>query len=174
MKRRSWGSVVGLMAVVLAWALVGAMLRAAGEDWFRLAYSITVVVLLMTVLLARQRREPERSFWFGFAALGWGYFLIALNPLTESHSDPWATPVHVNRSLVTTDWFTLLADRIVGRAEGNLADDHYYRGGLLTVVRVEKRVYNTVCMLHLLTAYTAGLCGGAASLALRPRPGDER
>ena len=35
-----------------------------------------MVLLLLTVIIARFPRGDEKAFWFGFAVFGWGFFLL--------------------------------------------------------------------------------------------------
>lgn len=66
------------MAVALA------ALRESNEIWDASAFTLTVGVLLISVLLAVHRTERTRAFWVGFAVTGAVYLALSAIPSIES------------------------------------------------------------------------------------------
>jgi hypothetical protein len=99
-------SIAGSMGVVLFFSIGFAAFRSGSEIWFRLLYSMTVGVLLVSTLAARYCREAPSAFWFGFAIIGWVYLLLGLGlrpgPGTNAYGDVDEQAV-VNDYLITTD-----------------------------------------------------------------------
>ncbi len=65
-------SIAGALGAVLYSALVLAAIKSGSNDWFKLIYSLTFVVLLYAAIAARYRGP----FWHGFAVVGWAYFVV--------------------------------------------------------------------------------------------------
>ena len=65
-------SIAGLMALVLFLGFWFAAMRSGSDLWLRISWTLTASVLLAALILARYRG----AFWYGFAAVGWGYFLL--------------------------------------------------------------------------------------------------
>jgi hypothetical protein len=98
-------SVLGLVLIVAAFAMAFAALRSGSDIWFGTVYTFTVVLLLLTVIVARFRRGDEKAFWFGFAVFGWGFFLLGfglwMNPLASFEFEE-GEPNRLNPNLLTS------------------------------------------------------------------------
>ena len=77
-------NIASLLVVVLFVAVGFAGLREASEIWESGLFSLTLVVLLISILLAIHRTETRRAFWLGFAIFGWIYVALTLVPSIES------------------------------------------------------------------------------------------
>jgi hypothetical protein len=77
-------NIASLLEVVLLVAVSFAGLREATESWDSGLFSVTLVVLLVSILLAVHRAEIRRAYWFGFALFGWIYLGLTLVPSIES------------------------------------------------------------------------------------------
>lgn len=87
-------TIAGLLVAILFFAIVFAGLRSGSNDWCKVIYSLTFVTLVYAAIAARYRG----AFWFGFAAAGWAYFIVAFGPWIGVR--PVSEPV--NRSLITS------------------------------------------------------------------------
>src|SRR5262249_26275170 len=61
-----------------------AALRESNEIWDSGVFTLTLVILLTSVLLAIHRTEQRRAFWLGFALFGAAYLGLTLVPPIES------------------------------------------------------------------------------------------
>jgi hypothetical protein len=77
-------SIGGLMALVLVIALGLVGLKQASPVWASTFFSVSLIVLVVSVLNAIQSRERARAFWLGFAVSGWAYFLCVFGIGSES------------------------------------------------------------------------------------------
>jgi hypothetical protein len=50
-----------------------AALRESSDIWESGIFSLTLIMLLISILLAIHRTEKRRAFWLGFALFGWDY-----------------------------------------------------------------------------------------------------
>lgn len=69
-------SLACLMAFIAVLGMGLALMRAASEFAFEAAFTGTFFLLLAATIAARHRGP----FWYGFAVVGWGYFLIGAGP----------------------------------------------------------------------------------------------
>ena len=126
--------------------------------WFAAVYTFTVVLLLLTVIVARFRRGDEKAFWFGFAVFGWGFFLLGFGPwmipLAEFEE---GEPGRLNPSLLTSKVIFFLVNRL-RRKPDDLND-------------VEKITANTIGIAHLLITLCLAICGGMIGAMVRRRRG---
>ena len=108
-------SILGMVLVVAAFAMAFAALRSGSDIWFGAVYTFTVVLLLLTVIVARFRRGDEKAFWFGFAVFGWGFFLLGfglwINPLASFDFEE-GEPNRLNPNLLTSQADLLPGDSI--------------------------------------------------------------
>ena len=72
-----------LVILVLLLALGLAALRESNEIWASSTFSITLVMLSISILLAIHRANKRRAFWLGFALFGWSYLGLSLVPSIE-------------------------------------------------------------------------------------------
>ncbi len=150
-------SVMGLMAVVGLFALEFAALRAGTQLWFSVVYTVTVVFLLFAVLTARYRRGVWGAFWFGFAVFGWGYFLLAIGPWSNStYDDDHGEITHGNANLYTSRIIVTSLDLVRGDAP-------------MDYQAISQFSARTTALAHLIVTLAAGLFGGLAAVALRWR-----
>jgi hypothetical protein len=100
--RRFQCSIASVLGLVLFLAVACAALRQADELWDSAVFSLTVVVLVTSVLLAIHCSGRKRAFWLGFALFGWTYLIASLIPSVESR-------------LLTSKGLGYLDSRIPGR-----------------------------------------------------------
>jgi hypothetical protein len=81
-------SIAGLMAVVLLVAVGVAALRSASDLWAGALFTLALGVLAIAALGAVSLRGRQRASWAGFAALGWGYLLLAFGPWCDTAIRP--------------------------------------------------------------------------------------
>jgi hypothetical protein len=65
-------SLAALIGGVTVCAVLFAALQSGSNDWFKTVYSVTFLLLLYAAIAARYRGP----FWYGFAIVGWAYFLV--------------------------------------------------------------------------------------------------
>ena len=130
----------------------------AADLWFAAVYTFTVVLLLLTVIVARFRRGDEKAFWFGFAVFGWGFFLLGFGPWMIPLADfEEGEPGRLNPSLLTSKVIFFFVNRL-RRKPDDLND-------------VEKITANTLGIAHLLITLCLAICGGMIGAMVRRRRG---
>jgi hypothetical protein len=153
-------SIMGMVLVVAAFAMAFAALRSASDLWFSAVYTFTVVLLLLTVIVARFRRGDEKAFWFGFAVFGWGFFLLGfglwMNPLASFDFEE-GEPSRLNPNLLTSRAIFVVVTRLRTHADA--------------VQDIEKITWNTIGIAHLLITMVLAVCGGMIGALLRRRRG---
>jgi hypothetical protein len=151
-------SILGLLVVVAAFALAFAALRSASDLWFGAVYTFTVVLLLVTVIVARFRRGDEKAFWFGFAVFGWGFFLLGFGPwMIPLENLEEGEPGRLNPSLLTSKAIFFLVHSL--RKEPDGLND------------IEKITANTMGIAHLMITLIVAICGGLIGALVRRRRG---
>ncbi len=151
-------SILGMIVVVAAFAMAFAALRSASDLWFGAVYTFTVILLLLSVIVARFRRGDEKAFWFGFAVFGWGFFLLGFGPWMIPLSDlEEGEPGRLNPSLLTSKVIFFLVTRLRKKP-----DD---------LVDVEKITSNTIGIAHLMITMAVAICGGMIGALVRRRRG---
>ena len=93
-----------LVIVVLILGISCAAFRESNEVWDSSIFTLTLVILLTSVLLALHRTEKRRAFWSGFALFGWTYLALSLVPPIESR-------------LATTKALAYLDSKVPGRTQ---------------------------------------------------------
>jgi hypothetical protein len=94
---------IGNLLIAVVFLGVGlAALREANDTWDSMVLSSALGILLVSVLLALHRKAEKRSFWAGFALLGWGYVGLSLVPSIEPR-------------LLTTKALAYLDSKVPGR-----------------------------------------------------------
>jgi hypothetical protein len=152
-------TIVVMMGIVVAFAMAFAALRSGSDLWFSAFYTLTAFILLVAIIAARLRRGPERSFWFGFAVFGLGFYFLGLGPVL----DPIGTLVtrnnltDSNRHLLTTRFLYYLVSRI--RSDSDTND----LGGIDTITR------NTLGIAFLILTLVMAIGGGLLALVVRGR-----
>jgi hypothetical protein len=73
-----------LIILVLVLGVGFAALRESNDTWDSGVFTLTLVILLISVLLAIHRTEERRAFWLGFALFGAAYLGLTLVPPIES------------------------------------------------------------------------------------------
>jgi hypothetical protein len=76
--RRIRFNIASLLIAVLFLAVGFAALRESNDLWDSGLFSLTVVVLLGSILLAVHRSDAGWAFWVGFALFGWTYLALSL------------------------------------------------------------------------------------------------
>ena len=96
---------IGTLLIVIIFLSVGfAALRESNGIWDSGVFTLVLVILLTSVLLAIHRTKSRRAFWMGFALFGWTYLAISLVPSIESR-------------LATTKALAYLDSRVPGRPQ---------------------------------------------------------
>jgi hypothetical protein len=76
---------IGTILIIVVFLAVGiAALREANDWWEAGVFSLAVLALLLSVLLAIHRTQRKRAFWVGFALFGCGYLALTVIPPIES------------------------------------------------------------------------------------------
>jgi hypothetical protein len=130
-------SIAGLMGLVALVAVEVAGLRSAEDGWVDVCRLLTATALVFATFLARDRRDEEAAFWFGFAVLGWASFVLVLDALTARRS---------SESIIS------LLPRFVLQAIVDRTTTNSYAGSL--------RVMRQFHILHLMLIMPAGFLGG--------------
>ena len=116
-----------------------------------------MIVLLLTVMLARFQRGDEKAFWFGFALFGWSFFLLGFGPWMNLLADGEGAEELLNPNLLTSKAIFFLVSRF--RKKPDDFQD------------IEKITANTIRIAHLLTTLCLALCGGMIGAMVRRRRG---
>jgi hypothetical protein len=82
--RRFRFSIRSLIGVIFICGFSLAALKESSEWWEKGTFSVTVLILLTSVLLAIHREGARGGFWLGFALFGSVYLGLALIPPIES------------------------------------------------------------------------------------------
>jgi hypothetical protein len=77
-------SIAALLVVALFLAIALAALRESTDLWDSGLFGTTLVLLLISVLLAVHRIGRRRAYWLGFALFGWAYLGASLVPPIEA------------------------------------------------------------------------------------------
>lgn len=101
--RRFRLSIAGLLVVVAVAAVGFAAIRVASAAWSGALYSLTFFLLIGSLLGIGFGRGTRRTFWIGFAALGWGYVVLHYVPWNGRYLGPY---------LLAPNLFEELYDRI--------------------------------------------------------------
>src|SRR5208337_4118511 len=72
-----------LVILVLLLGFGFAALRESNETWDSSIFSLTLVVLSISILLAIHRTDQRQAFWLGFALFGSAYLGVSLIPSIE-------------------------------------------------------------------------------------------
>ncbi len=75
------GSLIGFVVIC---AVAFAALKESSDWWERGTFTLTLLVLLTSVLLASHRTGARRAYWLGFALFGCVYLGLSLIPPVES------------------------------------------------------------------------------------------
>jgi hypothetical protein len=80
-----------LFYVTASIGIACAALVYASPLWASLAFSLSIILLLASIVLMHATMGRQRAFWVGFAVCGWGYFAVLHSPLLslQIHPDPW-------------------------------------------------------------------------------------
>ncbi|MHC5540184.1 hypothetical protein ACYOEI_18345 [Singulisphaera rosea] len=90
-------TIAGLIGIILSCGIVLAGLRSGSNDWFKLIYTSTFLLLVYAAITARYRD----AFRHGFAIAGWAYFLVGFGPwIAATRESP--TSHAVNRNIATS------------------------------------------------------------------------
>ena len=77
-------NIANLLVIIFVLGVGFAAVREATDLWDAGIFTLTLVFLSVSVLLAIHRRESGRAFWIGFALFGWIYLGLTLVPSIES------------------------------------------------------------------------------------------
>jgi hypothetical protein len=76
-------SIASLLALIVFVAVGLAALQAASDAWDGGVFSLALLTLLTSTLLAVHRMGRERAFWLGFTLFGSAYIMASLMPNVE-------------------------------------------------------------------------------------------
>lgn len=96
-------SIAGIMVFVLVSALGVAALRSPTPLWAGGVFTLALAGLGLAAPGMLYRKGGRRAFWVGFAAFGWGYWIVSLSP--------WVGEV-VQPRLITTFALQDMRDRL--------------------------------------------------------------
>jgi hypothetical protein len=102
--RRFRFNIASLLVVVLFVAVGFAALRESNEAWDSGLFTLMLIILLGSILLAVHRSDARKAFWLGFALFGWTYMGLTLVPSIESR-------------LLTTKALAYLDSKVPGRTQ---------------------------------------------------------
>jgi hypothetical protein len=135
-------TISGMSAVILVCAILLAAARSPNDLWSTAAFSASLLVLGVALIGALFARRARRTYWAGFAVLGWGYMLIVFGPWCDTHIAPL---------LITRSVFELVHFRF----QGDLPERPYVR-----VIAPGLVMFGYQQIAHSLTAVLLGLLGG--------------
>jgi WD40 repeat protein len=95
-------NIASLLVVIFILGVGFAALRESNDTWDSSVFTITLVVLLISIMLAVHRAEQRRAFWLGFALFGSAYLGLSLVPSIEPR-------------LITTKALDYLDSKVPGR-----------------------------------------------------------
>ena len=105
--RRFRFSIGSLIGFILICGVAVAALKESSDWWEKGTFSVTLLILLTSVLLAIHRAGAPRQFWLGFALFGSVYLGLSLIPPIESR-------------LVTSGALSFLHSKLPGQAPDTL------------------------------------------------------
>jgi hypothetical protein len=173
-----------LIILVLVLGVSFAALRESNEVWDSGVFTLVLVILLTTVLLAIHRTEERRAFWLGFALFGAAYLGLTLVPPIETRLITTRALAHIAskmpRSMPAGFDFDYDNDGDIDLYVANQAQPnvHYLDRGNGTFVDVTSgkplrgstgTVENFVRIGHSLLALIAAIVGGRFSGRLYAR-----
>jgi hypothetical protein len=77
-------NIASLIVFILLCGFAFAALKESSDIWEHGVFSVTLLALIATVLLAIHTNEARRAFWLGFALVGGCYLVFTLVPPMES------------------------------------------------------------------------------------------
>ncbi len=95
-------NIAGLLGFILVCGVAFAALKVASDLWESGVFTLTLVVLLVSLLLAIHRTGASRAFWVGFAIFGLSYLGLSLVPPIEAR-------------LITAKGLTFLHSKLPGQ-----------------------------------------------------------
>jgi D-alanyl-lipoteichoic acid acyltransferase DltB (MBOAT superfamily) len=122
-----------LVILVLLLGVSFAALRESNQIWDSSVFSMTLVMLSISILLAVHRTEKRRAFWLGFALLGSVYLLFTLVPSIESR-------------LITTKALHYLDSKVTRSIPAGLAYFDYDNDGLMDLFVVKNSEPNVLIL----------------------------
>jgi hypothetical protein len=78
-----------LLTVVAFLALFAAALFYANRNWVAITSTIVIGLLVISVLGAVHSPRPMRTFWNGFAIVGWLYYGLSTSGAFDFLGNPW-------------------------------------------------------------------------------------
>lgn len=157
-QRRSRVTIASLLGVIMFFAIVFAGLRSGSNDWFKLIYSLTFIMLVYAAIAARYRG----AFWYGFAIAGWTYFVVAFGPWIGS--PPGSEPLRaVNRNLVSSVILEIVSGAL------SIGESSPPGSGIPRALIVEMLRANRDGIGHCALTCLFAIAGGLASRAMARR-----
>lgn len=102
-------SIRSVMAFIIVAGISLAAIRIGSAPWSGAMFSITFFTMVCSLLGVALTRGLQRTYWSGFAALGWSYLLLTYAPWLVSKVGPF---------LLAPQLFPYLADVLDSGAQG--------------------------------------------------------
>jgi hypothetical protein len=147
-------SLASAMMILVVIALECLALRSGTHRAFRWAYTLTVLSLLASTVAARDRGP----FWYGFAVVGWGYFLLGVGPWAAILPNSPIAERRVNYSLLTSYWLDTICNALV--VEPTPPEPPESAGATPIAYLVAQRQLNTVAIGHTALTFVFAFAGG--------------
>jgi hypothetical protein len=159
-------SISNLMCAIVVVSLGLAALSSGEALWRQIVNTITVLLLLFAAIAARY----GGPFWYGFAIVGWGIFLLGPGPLVNTRDTIKAPMAHVvnDEALLTSRWLWLSTAHMVSGL-----DDPQYSQSQNNQIRA-LRIVTTVQIGHALLSLLFASGGGFIAQILSVRIARER
>ena len=148
-------SISHLLCLVGFLGLALAGLRSGSNDWFKSLYTLTFITLLYGAIAA----QYPGAFWYGFAVVGWAYFLIGFGPWIGPSPGPGA----VNRDLVTSVIEEIVSGMLPASVPTRVSDMQVWT--MMRDLREANR--NGIC--HSALTILFGIAGGLVARRLESR-----
>ena len=148
-----------LIAVVLVVGFGFAAMRSGSDLCLRLSWTFTASVLLAAAIAARYRG----AFWYGFAMVGWGYFLLGSVAWTGMQHTQFPDHATLNRMLFSNDLNVYLCSYV----------PEFHTEGFSSNLDVE-RCRNIEVICHSLLTLAFAPIGGMLALLIAGQNRDER
>ena len=131
--RRFRFNIASLLGVILLFGVGFAALRESTELWESGAFTLTIGVLLISILLGIHRVGKGRTFWLGFAIFGSAYLGLSLVPSIEPR-------------LITSKALAYLASKVPRSSRSGLAYFDFDNDGAMDLFVVNNSQPNSLLL----------------------------
>jgi hypothetical protein len=87
--RRPRITIAHIVIAVAICSVALAAIRSGSPAWAGAMFSITFFVMICSVLGVALERGMRRTYWIGFATLGWSYLLLSYAPWLDTRIGPY-------------------------------------------------------------------------------------